>query len=406
MNITARKLVPLATPLIFLCIFVVYALWLGGAFVSSNAHLLDLYQNTPVILIALGLTVCLVAGQFDLSVGSMATLTSFLTIGLTAKSGWPLPFALLACLAVAIVGGLLNAFLVVGLRINAFIATLGSGAVFLGASSVYSHGTSITPGSGEVPGTVSHWFTGAGSVSSFTSDAPSWLVAVIVLALAGSLLAVAWERLGERRARLLVAAACGALGLAGCVIVATGGLHLPWVVVMLIVVTEALWVMLRYTIFGRHLYALGGNAAAAGLAGVRVGRATTGAFVIAAVLAGLAGVVLAGNQGAASPGAATPYLLPAFAAGFLSTVLFSTGRFHVWGTLLGGWLIVTVSQGLVIGGVPFTWNEVINGAVLIGAVAFHSYFDGARGGRTPRPRRFRRRPQAEPARVAGREAGA
>ena len=75
------------------------------------------------------------------------------------------------------------------------------------------------------------------------------------------------------------------------------------------------------------------------------------------------------SQGAASPDIAAPYLLPAFAAVFLSTVLFSSGRFHVWGTVIGGYVVVTVGQGLIIGGLPFTWTFVVNGVVLVAAVA-------------------------------------
>jgi len=381
------RLVPLIAPTAFLVVIVFYALWLGGDFVDGNTRILDLHQNAPVLLIALGLVVCLIAGQFDLSVASMATLTAFLSVGLMTKQGWPPAAAILACLAVAVAGGLFNAFLVVGLRVNAFIATLGSGGVFLGLSAVYSGGTSVIPGSSEGEKTLPTWFSGPESLTSFQTKAPSVLVVALIALLVGSLAMTGFERVRSTRGRGLIVAGCAALAAAALAIFVVGDVGVPWTVVLLLVVTFLLWVLLRYTTLGRHLYAVGGNSLAARLAGVRADRSTTFVFVMAAVLAGLAGVVLGGNQGAASPGAATPYLLPAFAAGFLSTVLFSDGRFHVWGTLLGGYLIITVSQGLVTGGVPFTWNDVINGAVLIAAVALQSYFSGDRGGRRSGPRR-------------------
>ena len=372
------KLVPLVAPAVFAAILIGYSAWLGSAFLDGNSRVLDLHQNAPVFLIALGLTVCLIAGQFDLSVASMATLTSFLSIGLVTQQGWSEPAALLACLVVAIAGGLFNAYLVVRLHVNAFIATLGSGGVFLGLSSVYSEGTSIIPDAAQDEGTLPSWFTGPGSATSFQTHAPDLVVVLLVIVLVGSLVLTGLERATDLRVRggLMGGGLLVAVGLS--VLVLAGNVDVPWTVMLLFAVCEVLWVMLRYTTLGRHLYALGGNAAAARLAGVRVDRSTSVVFVVAAVLAGLAGVVLAGNQGAASPGSAVPYLLPAFAAGFLSTVLFASGRFHVWGTLLGGYLIVTVSQGLVTGGVPFTWNDVINGLVLIGAVSFQSYFTGTR----------------------------
>jgi len=85
-------------------------------------------------------------------------------------------------------------------------------------------------------------------------------------------------------------------------------------------------------------------------------------------------VILAANQGAASPDIGTGFLLPAFAAAFLGTVIMSTGRFHVWGTLIGGTFLVWVTQGLIVGGVPFTWTDVINGVVLVAAVAVSTIF--------------------------------
>ena len=80
-------------------------------------------------------------------------------------------------------------------------------------------------------------------------------------------------------------------------------------------------------------------------------------------------MLLAAGQGSAPVDAAAGFLLPAFAAAFLSTVVFSNGQFTVWGTLIGGTFLVWVSQGLIIGGLPFTWTNVVNGAVLIAAVA-------------------------------------
>jgi ribose/xylose/arabinose/galactoside ABC-type transport system permease subunit len=93
------------------------------------------------------------------------------------------------------------------------------------------------------------------------------------------------------------------------------------------------------------------------------------AFVLSGLLSATAGIVLAAIQGSASPDIGAGFLLPAFAAAFLATVLLSNGRFHVWGTIIGGVFLIWVSQGLVIGGVPFTWTGVINGVVLVAAVS-------------------------------------
>jgi ribose/xylose/arabinose/galactoside ABC-type transport system permease subunit len=358
------------TFIVFVLVFVGYGLWLGEAFVSANQRLLDIHQNVPLLLVALALLVCLVSGQFDLSVGGMATLTTYMTVGLVVNQQLPFFLVLLICLGLGLVGGALNAFLVIKLRVNAFIATLGTGAAFAGLSTVYSGGTQLAPVTGgpELPS----WFSGTGSFGSYQTKVPlplTWLALLFLLGIAGLVIG---ERLtGPRRRQGLIA-----LGVGGIVVVLLFATVLnevltamPWTVLFLIGVAFVLWVALRYTTYGRYLYATGGNATAAELAGVRVRRMKSSAFVLSGLLAALAGIVLAAIQGSASPDIGVGFLLPAFAAVFLSTVLLSTGRFHVWGTIIGGIFLIWVGQGLVIGGVPFTWTGVINGVVLIGAVS-------------------------------------
>jgi ribose/xylose/arabinose/galactoside ABC-type transport system permease subunit len=144
---------------------------------------------------------------------------------------------------------------------------------------------------------------------------------------------------------------------------------MSWTIVILLGVALGVWALLRLTRFGRQLYATGGNPVAAMLAGIKVNRITTLAFVASGFFASLAGIILAADQGTAVPGIADGYLLPAYAAAFLSTVILSNGRFHMWGTITGGLAVVYISQGLVTGGVSYTWTDLINGLVLIVAVA-------------------------------------
>jgi ribose/xylose/arabinose/galactoside ABC-type transport system permease subunit len=366
----------------FIALFVVYALWLGDRFVSSDARLLDIHQNAPVLLLGLAVLVTLIAGQFDLSVASMATLTTFLAIGLKVNQDWPFLLVLVACLGLGMVGGLLNGFLVVRLGVNTFIATLATGGIFLGLSSVYSKGTQLSPTDGDPA--IPSWFSGPGSLGAFGNKVPTVVAIIVIAMLAFAAFSVIRARLSARvadRRRTAVAAGITlvlfailwALGAAGIVE------GMSWTIVLLLAVALAVWTALNHMTFGRHLQATGSNPEAARLAGVNTDRTTVSAFVIGGVLAALAGVVLAASQGSASPGVAAGYLLPAFAAAFLSTVVLSTGRFTVWGTVIGGTFLVWVSQGLIVGGLEFTWNEVVNGVVLVLAVAFSTVF--RRGGR-------------------------
>jgi ribose/xylose/arabinose/galactoside ABC-type transport system permease subunit len=355
---------------VFILVFLGYTLWLGKNFSSANNRLLDIHQNVPLLIVGMALAVCLVAGQFDLSVGGMTTLTTYLTVGLVVNQNYPFWLVIIICVGGGLVGGCLNAFLVIKLRVNAFIATLGTGAAFAGLSTVYSGGTQLAPT--PTSPTMPKWFSGQGSFGSYQTKAPELLTWVVLLFLVGVVTHVVLERTpAAGRRRTLTIAVAGLVVVIVLLLTVLSDVisDMPWTVLFLLAVAFGLWLTLRYTTFGRYLYATGGNAEAARLAGVHVNRLKAAAFIISATLSSVAGIVLGGIQGSASPDIAAGFLLPAFAAAFLSTVLLSTGRFHIWGTLVGGTFLIWVSQGLIIGGVNFTWTGVINGVVLVTAVS-------------------------------------
>jgi ribose transport system permease protein len=201
--------------------------------------------------------------------------------------------------------GLLNSFIVVKLNVNSFIATLGM-------SSILSAGT--------------YWITNGSTVSNGVS--PHFT------AIGQNLL---W------------------------------GLPLP--VFYMIALGIVLWWLLEYTPVGRYLYSIGGNPQAAKLAGIRVGRITTGAFVLSGVVAAFAGIILAAELGSASPDIGVPYLLPAFSAVFLGATQVFPGRVNVPGTLIAIFLLATGVKGLQLAGAPSYISSLFNGAALIIAVA-------------------------------------
>jgi ribose transport system permease protein len=137
----------------------------------------------------------------------------------------------------------------------------------------------------------------------------------------------------------------------------------------MIALAIVLWWLLEYTPVGRYLYGIGGNPQAARLAGIRVGRITTGAFLLSGLVAAFAGVVLAAQLGSASPDVGGPYLLPAFSAVFLGATQVFPGRVNVPGTLIAIFLLATGVKGLQLAGAPSYVNDLFNGAALIIAVA-------------------------------------
>lgn len=365
--------------LAFIAVFVGYSVWLGDKFASTEARFLDIHQNAPVLILGLAVMLTLIAGQFDLSVGGMATLTTFLAIGLKINQDWPFLLVVLLCLAIGLAGGLINGLLVMRLRVNTFIATLGTGGLFAGIASVYGKGTQMSPtadSKGDLPG----WFSGPGSFGAFGHKFPSLILWI------GLGLVAAWAFTALRRRRPDARPERQWDAICAGVVLATVAVALlivnvdswvaatSWTIGVLLLIALVIWVLLGHTTFGRYLHATGSNSEAARLAGVDPERETIKAFVIGGLLAATAGIVLAANQGSASPDVAASFLLPAFAAAFLSTVILSTGKFTVWGALIGGTFLVWVSQGLIVGGLPFTWTDVVNGVVLIIAVALSTVF--------------------------------
>jgi ribose/xylose/arabinose/galactoside ABC-type transport system permease subunit len=358
--------------LAFLAVFAGYTLWLGDKFANTQARFLDIHQNAPILILGLAVMVTLIAGKFDLSVGGMATLTTYLVIGLKINQNWPFALVIAVCVAIGVLGGLLNGLLVVRLNVNTFIATLGTGGVFAGLSSVYGKGTQLSPtqdNKGKIPG----WFSGPDSLGSFGHKFPSAILWVCVALLAvGAFMALRRRRPAARTARSWDAISAAIVIVVAAILLFVFRLdhwidQVSWTIAVLLAIGLIMWVLLAHTTYGRYLHATGYNPEAARLAGVDPGRETIKAFVIGGVLA-------AANQGSASPDVATGFLLPAFAAAFLSTVVLSTGKFTVWGALIGGTFLVWVGQGLIVGGLAFTWTDVVNGVVLVIAVALSTVF--------------------------------
>lgn len=355
-----------ATLAAFAVVFAVFAIWVGGDFLDVSRRMFDISRNSPQLLISIGVTVCLAAHNFDLSVASMAALSAFLTIGLYTESGWPMGAAIAAALVVGALGGLVNGLLITRLGLSAFIATLGTGGAYGGLTVVYSEGRVIGPSaeSGPLPG----WFSGPGSIGDFQQKVPLIVGLALVAVLLGAGVVSFLQRYpvaGTRRYVLV--------GFAAAVLLGTwaGGIvqEMSWAIVVLGVVALLVWIYLTYTSPGRATYAMGGNPRAATFAGVNTDRIVMVCFLASGLSSALAGVLLAAIQGSAVPGFTDPLLLPAYSAVFLSTVLLSRGRFHVWGTVVGGIFLVYVSSGLIAGGVAFTWSHVINGVVLVATVS-------------------------------------
>ena len=212
---------------------------------------------------------------------------------------------IVVALAFGLLVGLVNSFIVVKLHVDSFIGTLGMSSILLAGT---------------------EWVTGGGQIANGVS--PSFTA------------------IGQKQI-----------------------LGLPLPVFYMLALAILLWWLLEYTPVGRYLYGIGGNPQAARLAGIRVGRITTSAFLISGLVAAFAGIVLAAELGSASPDVGGPYLLPAFSAVFLGATQVFPGRVNVPGTLIAIFLLATGVKGLQLAGAPSYINDLFNGAALIIAVA-------------------------------------
>ena len=317
-------------------------------FLTGTNLTLILRQAAVLSILAGGVTVVLVMGEFDLSITGGLTLGG--AIFALALEGsyvltWPtipgtdvgggaiLPdslqasvgFAILLGIVFGIVVGLLNGFVVAHLRVSAFIGTLGMAGLI--------EGYLLRLGGGGVSIPV-------------RSD--------VVDFARGSLFG--WES-GDHWE-------IGPLDLAG--------LTVPLIAVLAVGVLSALWVFLNLTEAGRRIDAVGGNAEAARLAGINVSRYRMLAFVITGATAAVAGLALAGGRsGFASTLAANQgsFLLQAYTACFLGAVTLREGEFHIVGTGVGALLMTTTTSGLIIIGVPGYGQILATGGILIVALA-------------------------------------
>ncbi|KAF1021702.1 MAG: Ribose import permease protein RbsC [Paracidovorax wautersii] len=255
-------------------------------------------------LIAFGMTLVILLGGIDLSVGAILAVSSVIT-AMLMKDGWDPMLCTALGIASGALMGLANGLLIAKGKVAPFIATLGMMTVLRGLSLVLSNGSPIS-------GLDSDFFTLLG-----------------------------------------------------------GGYVAGWVpvpVVWMLLAFAVFWFVLRKTVFGRHVYATGGNPEAARLSGVKTDRVQIGVYTLSGMMAAMAGVILTSRLNSAQPKAGTGYELDAIAAVVLGGTSLAGGRGWIFGTLMGALIIGVLNNGLNLMGVSSFYQQVIKGAVILLAV--------------------------------------
>lgn len=287
----------------WLLVIAIFALAKPDTFLTASNFQTIFGSESVLVILTLGLIAPLLAGDYDLSIGSMMGLSAMSLALLNGQHGWPLALAIAVSFAIAVVVGLANGFFIVYLGVDSLIATLGSGTVLTG---------------------VILWISDSATV---TGVSQSLVDAVITTKFLGVSLVFFYA--------LLLAA--------------------------------VLWYVFSYTTLGRRLLFVGRNRTVAKLSGISVGRMRVGALVASALVAALAGVFYVGTTGAADPTSSQSYLLPAIAAAFLGSTCITPGVFNPWGAVVAVFFLVTGITGLqLLGASSFVQDLFYGGALLIG----------------------------------------
>ncbi|HZG79253.1 MAG TPA: ABC transporter permease [Brevibacillus sp.] len=282
----------------------------------------DILRSISIVtFVAIGVTFSLIVGGFDLSVGSTVSLTTVIVASMMVWYEQGMLITLIVPIALSLLVGLVNAFLVVKIRIPDLLATLAMLYIVNGLHMTYSKGYSIyanmpmSDGT-NAPGKFQEWFLWLGQGELFSLPVP------VILTF------------------------------------------------LLVAITH---VYLTYTRQGRMLYMTGGNLEAARLSGIPVNRYRTLAYVLSALFAGLGGMLLAARIGTGQVSSGSSMLMDAVAAAFVGFSVFGVGKPNVFGTFVGAILIGVLLNGMTMLNLPYYAYDIIKGVVLALALAVTYY---------------------------------
>jgi putative multiple sugar transport system permease protein len=343
-------------------------------------------QNSYILILAIGMVMVIIAGHIDLSVGSVVAFVGAMAGVMITQ--WHVPWwaAIVLCLGIGALVGMWQGFWIAYFRIPAFIVTLAGMLTFRGLTQIALQNEQISPFPDQFRALGSGFLPDLGGGQSFLEPLT---VGIGVLA---TLLVIA-QGIRQRAARKKFAVEDEPFAWFLGKLVFTSALILlityllasyrgtPIVLIVLGVLVVAYSAIMSRSVFGRHIYAIGGNLNAAALSGVKTKRVTFLLFVNMGVIAALAGLVFTAQLNLANPKAGDGFELDAIAAVFIGGAAVTGGIGTVTGAIVGGLIIGILNNGMSILGVGSEFQQLIKGLVLLAAVAFDVYNKRRSGGR-------------------------
>jgi len=352
-RVRGGELGALPSVLALFTLIIIFTVMKGSIFFSTFNFANLITQSAAVIVIAMGLIFVLLLGEIDLSAGYAAgTAGAVLAVTLTLK-GWPLPLALVACLGTGLIIGLFIGVVVARIGIPSFVVTL---AMFLALQGLML----LIIGEGGTIGVTNPTIVAIMN-SNLTPTAGWILFLIVILGYAGSTYATLRRR--QKAGLITQSVSVWAAKTAALAILLGAATYLlnqersrnpaasiqgiPYVVVLILILLVGLTFVLQRTAFGRHVYAVGGNAEAARRAGISVPGVRIACFIFCSTLAAVAGILFASKDNSISPstGGSTTLLFAVGAAVIGGTSLFG-GRGKIRDAILGGLVVAVIGNGL------------------------------------------------------------
>ncbi|GGI09881.1 multiple monosaccharide ABC transporter permease [Isoptericola cucumis] len=360
----------------FVVIVAIFAL-LNPMFLSPTNLTNIVLQYTYILILAIGMVMVIVAGQIDLSVGSVVALTGAVSAVVVIKMGMPWWMGVLAALVVGLLVGAWQGFWVAYVGIPGFIVTLAGMLLFRGLTYVVLDNVSLSPFGGTYYGIANGFVNGL--LGGYGVD--TFTLVIFAIAVVGFGVSqwrtrqgkIAYQQTVESLPLFVVKLVVLAAVVMWFAYQLASSRGLPVVLIILAALTIVYALVTQKSVFGRHVYAIGGNQHAAELSGVKVKKINFWVFVNMGLLASVAGIVYSSRVNGAQPAAGNMFELDAIAACFIGGASTSGGVGRVGGALIGGLIMAVMSNGMQLMGVPTSVQPIVKGLVLLLAVAFDIY---------------------------------
>ncbi len=360
-----------------LAVWVLFTVLTNGTFLSSR-NITNLFlQASHIAILAVGMVLVIVAGHIDLSVGSLMGFIGAIAAVLQVNLGWSTLPVILVALVVGAVIGLWQGFWVAYRGIPAFIVTLAGMTMFRGGIIAVTRGATIAPlsepfraiGQGYLPRILNpEARTGFHEVSAIVGGIFVLVFVIRQIANRRRRVQYGFEVLPGRIEVLRLVLISALISAFFGILVFYRGI--PWVVIIILGLTLLYTFLTENTVFGRQVYALGGNKEAARLSGINIRRRTLMIFVSMGLLSAVAGIVFTARLNAASAQAGTLVELDTIAATIIGGTSTLGGVGTVFGAIIGALLMSSVNNGMSLMNLSSDVQMIVRGAILLLAVWF------------------------------------